>query len=80
MNRLLLALLLTPFAPAWAGDAAAPELLKLEQKLTAAQEGKTRGSVSPGQYQAFLDDFRPALTATMSRVPPSSENTATRLS
>lgn len=77
MNYLLLALLLTPFAPAWASDAAAPELLKLEQKLTAEQDGRTGGSVSPEQYQAFLDDFRPELTATMSRVPPSSENTAT---
>ncbi|MDD5302498.1 MAG: tetratricopeptide repeat protein [Elusimicrobia bacterium] len=73
---LLAILLLTPVAPAWAGDAAAPELVKLEQKLTVEQEAKTKGSTSPEQYRAFLSDFRPALTAAMSRVPPSSENTA----
>lgn len=59
-----------------AGEVAAPALLNLEKKLTDKQKEKTAGTVSPEQFQIFLEDFRPELAETTAQVSPSPENTA----
>lgn len=76
MNCLfLLTLLLAPLAPVWASGVMSPELAKLEQKLTATQDAKKKGMVSPEQYQSFLSEFRPKLAEALTQAPHSSVNT-----
>lgn len=75
---LLLALLAASPSPARAGDAAppSPELIELEKTLTQKREEKTKGAVTPEQYQAFLAEFRPDLAKTMERLSPMPANAA----
>ena len=75
MKHLLLALLFFPLGAARAAEPA-PELAGLERKLTDEKAAQAKGSVSAEQHKAFLDAFRPELTATVSKAPPSSENSA----
>jgi len=74
----LLAILLLPAFSAFAAEATAPELLKLERRLTEKKEAKEKGSVSEEEYRLFLDQFRFEFKESSAKVLPSSENIATK--
>lgn len=54
----------------------APQLLRLEQILTRAQEDKRQERIDGKRYQEFLAKFRTDLDVTLDRVKPTPSNTA----
>lgn len=54
----------------------APQLLRLEQALTQAQEDKRQGRIEEKRYQEFLAKFRTDLGGALARVKPTPANTS----
>lgn len=50
---------------------AAPELARLDQVLTLAQEAKQQGRLAPERYEEFLKQFRGSLDTARTVTPPS---------
>ncbi|MBI5247532.1 MAG: tetratricopeptide repeat protein [Elusimicrobia bacterium] len=50
---------------------AAPELARLDQVLTLAQEAKQQGRLAPERYEGFLKQFRGSLDTARAVTPPS---------
>lgn len=50
---------------------AAPELARLDQVLTLAQEAKQQGRLAPERYEVFLKEFRGSLDTARTVTPPS---------
>lgn len=82
---LSLALLFAPVAscaedansdPAISEQKAHPDLLRLEQDLTAKQAEKNEGRLPPERYHEWELEFRSSLESALARVPSSPDNTA----
>lgn len=60
-----------PLAADTGAAKAAPELARLDQVLTLAQESKDQGRLTPERYQEFLAQFRVSLDNARAAAPPS---------